>query len=351
MNKRYWLAGALAIGVLALLSARFIPVPPEKPLGEGHEHEVVHDETDEHGEHDEHDETDEHGEHDEHDEHDEHGEHGEHGEHEGRTQISAGAAEAAGIRVERAGPATIVYRVGLTGTVEIDPARVSMVRPRFAGLVTEVHRTVGDVVQRGETLATVETNESLMRVPIAAPIGGLVLERAAQPGQVTGTEPLFVIADPYRLWVQLDVFGDQVSTIRAGQPVDILTLGGDDISAEIDWVSPVMAHGSQSLKARVIVPNPDLQLRPGQFVEARVQVDRFDVPLAVRLSAVQRYMNSDAVFARIGEAYEARLLKLGRRDADFVEVLAGLEAGEIYVVENSYVIKADLEKAGAAHEH
>ena len=265
----------------------------------------------------------------------------------GRTQISADAADAAGIQVERAGPRTIFDSVKLTGEVEIDPALVSMVRPRFAGLVTDVLHSVGDDVQRGETLATIETNESLIRLPVTAPISGLVLERTAQPGQVTGTEPLFVIADPHRLWVQLDVFGDRVATIRKGQQVEIIALGGDRVAAEIDWVSPVMAHGSQSLQARVVVPNPDLKLRPGQFVAANVLVDKFEVPLAVRLSAIQRYRDSDAVFARTGDAYEARPLKLGRRDTEYAEVLGGLESGEEYVIENSYLIKADIEKSGA----
>ena len=180
-----------------------------------------------------------------------HNEHDEHDGHEGEgptnsTSISPEAAEAAGIRVEPAGSHTLSQLVVLTGTVEIDPSRVSMVRPRFPGLVTEVFRNVGNEVERGDRLASVETNEGLMAVPLTAPIGGLILERAAQPGQVSGDEPLFVIADPRQVWVQLDVFGDQVGTIEAGQPVDVETLAGEVITTEIDWVSPVMAHGSQS---------------------------------------------------------------------------------------------------------
>ncbi len=271
-----------------------------------------------------------HDEHVKHDEHDEHRDHDDsHGDHEGEepsgTRISAHAAEAAGIRVEPAGPHTLSRLVHLTGTVEIDPSRVSMVRPRFPGLVTEVFRNVGDEVERGDRLASVETNEGLMTVPLTAPIIGLILERAAQPGQVSGDEPLFVIADPRQVWVQLDVFGDQVGTIEAGQPVDIETLGGEVITAEIDWVSPVMAHGSQSLKARVIVPNADMALRPGQFVKALVHIEDFEVPLAVRIPAIQRYRDADAVFVKNGDTYEARPVQLGRRDAQYAEVLDGLE--------------------------
>src|SRR5690606_17404961 len=115
--------------------------------------------------------------------------------HEGRTEISPRIAEASGIVVESAGPARIVETVELTGTVQTDPGRVSRVRPRFAGVVTDVHRTVGDFVDAGDTLATIETNESLRSVPVTAPIGGLIVGRDVQVGQVAGSDPLFVIAD------------------------------------------------------------------------------------------------------------------------------------------------------------
>jgi cobalt-zinc-cadmium efflux system membrane fusion protein len=271
--------------------------------------------------------------------------------HEGRTQISSRAAEASGIRVERTGPATIVESVELTGTVQTDPGRVSMVRPRFAGIVTEVRNTIGDRVSAGDRLATIETNESLRSVPVAAPIDGLVIDRDIQTGQVAGEDPLFVIADLSEIWIQLDVFGSQMASIRIGQDVEIRTLDGFDLTGTVDWIAPLVAHGSQSTRARIRVPNPEYRLRPGQFVQASVIADRFDVPLAVRRTALQTFREFDVVFAQVGDTYEVRMLELGRMDDSYAEVLAGLEAGEIYVTDNSYLIKADIEKAGASHDH
>ncbi len=57
------------------------------------------------------------------------------------------------------------------------------------------------------------------------------------------------------------------------------------------------------------------------------------------------------VFIRIGEDYEIRPLQLGRRDGTHVEVLGGLAAGDEIVVGQSYLVKADIEKSGAAHDH
>ena len=98
-------------------------------------------------------------------------------------------------------------------------------------------------------------------------------------------------------------------------------------------------------------PNADANFRPGQFVRASITVDEYDVPLAVRPSALQKFRDFDVVFARVGDDYEVRMLELGRSDAQYVEVLAGLRPGEVYVTENSYLIKADIEKSGASHDH
>jgi len=271
--------------------------------------------------------------------------------HEGRTMIPTRVAESQGVEVEAAGEAVILETIELTGTIQADPGRISEVRSRFPGVVTEVSKTIGDTVMRGETLGMVETNESLRSVAITAPIGGLIVDRRVQNGQVTGDEPLFVISDMSEVWVYLDVFGRDLARVETGQPVLIESLSGDIIGDEIDWISPLVAHGSQSVRARIAVPNPDDRLRPGQFVRATVQIARHPVPLAVRTSGLQTFRDFSVVYARVGETYEVRMLDLGRRDSDWVEVLDGLAPGEIYVTENSYLIKADIEKAGASHDH
>lgn len=75
------------------------------------------------------------------------------------------------------------------------------------------------------------------------------------------------------------------------------------------------------------------------------------VPVAVAVDAVQDLRDWKVVFGRYGDAFEARPLELGRSDGRHVEVLAGLQAGERYAAKNSYVIKAELGKAGASHDH
>ena len=102
-----------------------------------------------------------------------------------------------------------------------------------------------------------QSNDSLQSYPLKAPIGGWVVSRQAQVGEVTGNEPLFVIADLSELWVEFDVFDHDLDVVRVGQPVRILGLHDNAVGqGVIDQLSPLAIHAAQSVRARVIVPNP-----------------------------------------------------------------------------------------------
>lgn len=270
---------------------------------------------------------------------------------EGRVQITQDMAAVSGIKTEVVGAQTIRENLSLNGRVQVDPNRLSQVRARFPGVVTRVQRDVGDRVNQGDVLAKIQSNESLQHYTVKAPIDGVIISRDVQLGAATGDAPLFIIADLSTVWVELDVFDKDLNRVTVGQPVDIETLGGDAIAGTIDWLSPMLAHASQSVQARVVVANADNKLRPGQFVRGQITVAEFAVPLAVRKSGIQRFRDFQVVFARFDDTYEVRMLELGRSDSEWVEVLGGLKLGTEYVSENSYVIKADIEKSGASHDH
>ena len=86
-------------------------------------------------------------------------------------------------------------------------------------------------------------------------------------------------------------------------------------------------------------------------VKGEVLVNSKEVPLSVKNSALQHFRDFTVVFAKYGETYEVRMLELGVSDNKNVEVLSGLKPGTEYVTENSFLIKADIEKSGAGHDH
>jgi cobalt-zinc-cadmium efflux system membrane fusion protein len=271
--------------------------------------------------------------------------------YEGRTTIAAEVARDAGIGTATVGPGTISDELVLYGAIGPDTTRIRQVHARFPGVIRTVARNIGDTVRAGETLATVESNESLQTYAVTAPIAGVITQRHAAPGEQTDAESLFDIADYSTVWAELDVFSRDRPRLSQGLPVAITTDNGLLARGTIDYLAPVGNRASQSVTARVVLDNADGRWTPGQFVEGRVTIATTPVALAVPLSALQRFRDFDVVFAQVGETYEVRMLTLGRRDAVNVEVLGGLEPGTTFVTENSYLIKADIEKSGASHDH
>ncbi len=271
--------------------------------------------------------------------------------YEGRVQIEPRIAEQTGLKTEPAGAQIIHESIELTGRVQADPNRLSHVRARFPGMVKTVRKQLGEPVRKGEVLVIIQSDESLQNYEVRAPISGLIIKRDVQVGEATADESLFTIYDLSQVWVELDVFERDLNRVQAGQPVYLETLGGDSLEATISWLSPMAAHASQSIQARVVVDNPNNRLRPGQFIRARVTIAEHAVPLAVRPSGIQSFRDFQVVFAQFDDRYEVRMLELGRRDQNWVEVLGGLKPGTPYVTENSYLIKADIEKSGATHDH
>jgi len=270
---------------------------------------------------------------------------------DGRTRIAAEVAESLGIETAIAGPAVLQDTVTVYGRIRANPERVREVRARFDGVVRSVHADVGSVVAKGDRLLAIESDASLEVYAVHAPIGGVVTQRDANPGEQTSGRLLLTITDPSSVWADLAVFPADRGRVRTGNEVSIVPFaGGEPVTGEISTVE-VLAREDQSVTARAVLPNPEGRLVPGTFVTAEIAVGEFEVPLAVRREGLQSFRDFTVVYAQVGEQYEVRMLDLGRKAGEYVEVLGGIELGTRYVAANSFVIKADIEKSGAAHDH
>jgi cobalt-zinc-cadmium efflux system membrane fusion protein len=273
--------------------------------------------------------------------------------YEGRVELDAEQRAAAGIEIARAKPATIRERIALNGRIAANEETLAHVVPRFPGVVRSVHKQLGDPVASGALLAVIESNESLHPYQIRASLPGTVIAKDLAPGEfVASDRTVFIVADLSTVWLDLDVYRPDVGRLQVGQPVTIV--GGDGTppgETAISYLSPVGVPETQTFLARALLPNPDGRWRPGLYVTAEVEVATVDVPVAVSASAVQRLRDRDVVFVSEGDLVEAQPVELGRRDADRVELRAGLAAGQRYVAEGSFLLKAEVGKAGASHEH
>lgn len=268
---------------------------------------------------------------------------------EGVVHISTALARELGIQTELASAGEINQSLLLYGRTMPDPQGISHVSARYPGMIVSISPSLGDRVEAGQVIAVIEANSSLQNYEIAAPLSGIVVEKHANPGELAASQSLLTIANYNNIWVDLTVFPGDSQQIGQGMPV---TIRMDNRSAEstIRYINPSQGE-SPTVIARVPLENSDSIWVPGLLVEGFVHFESKEVDLAIRNNALQTYENNQVVFVLEGESYEPRNVTLGSSDPFFTEILAGLEPGERYVISNSYLIKADLEKDGVEHDH
>jgi cobalt-zinc-cadmium efflux system membrane fusion protein len=197
------------------------------------------------------------------------------------------------------------------------------------------------------------TGETLARFDLRAPFDGMVIEKHMVQGEaVKADTTVFVIADLSSVWGEITVYAKDLNLVRLGQEVTVKSAALDLMaSGTLSYLGPLVGEETRSAQAHVHIANPDGRWRPGLFVTVEVVQEEVTVPVAVSAEAIQTYRDWQVVFAQYGDRFEVRPLQLGRRDGQWVEVVKGLSAGERYAATNSFVLKADLGKSGATHDH
>jgi cobalt-zinc-cadmium efflux system membrane fusion protein len=311
--------------------------------GHDHQSEQNHDEEEGHG-------------HDDGDAHNDHGEeaddHDEHGHEEGKTEIAPDAAKKAGVKLSKAQVGIIEKSIVLTGQVILNRDTMANVRARFPGIVRDVPVKLGQAVKKGDVLARLESNESLRDYNITAPVSGVILERHTNVGDVANDETLFVIADLSNVWAKFHIFPKDSPDIQKEQKIYVHTFDHKiESKTSIKLFLPTADSSSQTHVAIVELDNTKGHWRPGLTVDGHVAVSQVQAAIVVPESALQTMEGQTVVFVQHGDSYEMKPVKTGVSDGRTIEILSGLTLGQSYVSEGSFVIKADILKSGAAHEH
>lgn len=267
-------------------------------------------------------------------------------------RITVDTARKAGAEIATAGPEHIREILTFYGSIKPNAEREREIRARYPGVIRSVSKRAGDTVRQGETLLTVESNESLRTYPVVAPLGGQVLERSANAGDaVDNSTVLLKVVDLSTVWAEFAVFARDLAHVRRGMTVLFRGADADESGeAKIAYVAPAGHTDSQSVVARAVIENSIGQWVPGQFISVDVVTADVNVPVAVVPSALQDLNGDTVVFVQIDQGFEPRKVRVGSRSRAAVEIAEGLAAGERYVAKNSYLIKAEVLKSEADEE-
>lgn len=273
--------------------------------------------------------------------------------YEGRVKIAPPVLKAAKIETSIAQGVTLEKKLKVVGKIMPNRDTLAPVYPRYSGIIKALVKNLGDEVSKGQILVTIESNESLQNYNIMAPVTGTIVQKYATTGELAkGDKPIYEIANLANVWADLTLYRKDLTLVKQGMKVIVTGDDGKPQSVStISYISPLGIEDSQTTLARAVLLNVDHSWVPGMYVNAAITIEKKNVAVAVPLTAIQRMNEQDVVFVQQGDFFEATPIVIGESDDQWVEIVSGLQAGQRYVSQNSFFIKADIGKEGAEHEH
>ena len=263
-------------------------------------------------------------------------------------QLTPRALAVAGIQTESTSVATVPETFATTGEIEFDPARVIALNAPVGGRLHPFSRNVGDHVEVGDTVVTIESPEFLAGfVAVTAPRSGVITGIEAAPQQlVTAGQALLRIASVDRVWLRVDLYGDRAQVARPGRPVEATVPSVPDqvFRGRIATVAPSIEGATQAAAARVPLDNPGRRLLPGMFASVRVTTGDSVRGLLIPRTAIIYDGPRRLVMIARDSTFFPSAVQVGSEVDDRVVVLRGVSPGERVVTKGGY----ELYSAGYA---
>jgi cobalt-zinc-cadmium efflux system membrane fusion protein len=193
--------------------------------------------------------------------------------------------------------------------------------------------------------------------PLRAPLDGVVVDCKVVPGEVVDTnEVIFTVSDVNRMWLELDVRQEDVSHVSLGQTVRFRPTHAQaeaESIGSIAWISTESDDKTRTVKVRVELPNSDRKLRANTFGTGRIVLREEPQAIVVPSEAVHTDGDCMIVFVRDKDFlregspkfFHIREVRLGVRDGEMTEIIAGVLPGEVIASKNSMVLEAQLMKS------
>lgn len=242
-----------------------------------------------------------------------------------------------------------LWEQGISARQDLDAAQAALQEARIAAAAARSRLdALGIVAGRDASSDSVSST-----VTLRAPYDGVVVERPVVAGQsVDETRLLLTVADLSQVWVEAAVPGVSLAQVSAGMPARVsIAAQPRELEGTVSFVGPVLGEATRMATARVILPNRDGRLRPGMLADVDLMGQPGEVAVTVAADAVQTVHERSVVFVRTGTGFRAQDVSTGRSDGKRTEIVKGLDAGTPYASAGSFVLKADLGKGEAEHDH
>lgn len=267
------------------------------------------------------------------------------------TQLTGATAELAKLRVQernlsrQADRARALADIGAVPRKDYEQARADHEASQ-EGMNSQESVIAGLLARLERYGASQPAAQAMPLTAIASPFAGIVTKLNASPGEVieSSTE-LFTVADLSSVWVQAEVYEKDLGRLRVGQSafITVDTYPGEQFTGRVTYISDFLDPQTRSAKVRCEVPNAGMRLKLNMFANVDLPTTFSRHALAVPAGAIQQVGDRTVVFVRKGPTqFEARWVTSGKAVSEFVEITNGLNAGEAVVKAGSFHLKSIL---------
>lgn len=191
-------------------------------------------------------------------------------------------------------------------------------------------------------------SNTLERAPIVSARGGVITSIEANVGEsIEPNTPLFRLSDQRRVWATADIYEDDISLIKVGQPVvgKVAAYPRSLFSGKLIFLGNEIDKVKRTLPVRIELNNPDLSLKPEMFADLYIETEKPAAIISVPREAVIERYGHYFIFVERKNGFQTVRVELGRDFGDEVEVLAGLKLGEKVVIKGAFQLDAELLKS------
>jgi len=314
------------------------------------------------------------------------------------------------VRTTRVVPGTHTGEIVTTGRVTFDERRAAQVTTYTAGRIERLFvNFTGDTVRRGQTVATIyspdlfstqqeyllaldnrermrragftgarsasddlvestrrrlmlfgmtaqqvasleSTRKPIFATNIISSVSGIVTNKLAVEQQyVSQGQALLEVADLSHVWVEADIYEQQLPSVHIGDAVEInaAAVPGRMFNGKVSFIVPVLAGATRTARVRVDIANPGLALKPDMYVNVRVIGAPAPPHIMVPASAVIDRGQRQFVWVESGAgSYEPREVTTGGRHGESIVILTGLSGGDNVVVEGGFLLDSEAQLRG-----
>jgi len=191
-------------------------------------------------------------------------------------------------------------------------------------------------------------------IELYAPITGKIVETNAVLGDmIDQSTEILTVMNSSVLRVDTEIYEKDIAKIRVGQQVEVCVPAYPDevFKGAIQYVSDIFKEDTRTITVYTEVANTDYKLKPGMFADIKIHLNHGAQVLALPRNAILGDRDLELVFVRRGEEYIPLVVETGIRESDYVQILSGIQEGDVVVTSGNFQLKSKMYEDVLAQGH